>query len=132
MLFKFNKIHLFCNSRFGICLTRRRSTNPKNPPTIRSNPNRRIRHVGCRMKATIFSHIWKANEHIWKIGSGLKGFSGFISSSLGKYNQTRLWPSRLYRVFHGFGQAKFAYGGSILGSSQFTLLLQLSLKRCSV
>jgi len=30
-----------------------------------------------------------------------------------------------YRVFHGFGQAKFAYGGSILGSSQFTLLLQL-------
>jgi len=24
-------------------------------------------------------------------------------------------------VFHGFGQAKFANGGSILGSSQFTL-----------
>jgi len=33
-----------------------------------------------------------------------------------------------YRVFHGFGQAKFAYGGSILGSSQFTLLPQLPLK----
>jgi hypothetical protein len=31
-------------------------------------------------------------------------------------------------VFHGFGQAKFAYGGSILGSSQFTLLPQLPLK----
>jgi len=28
-------------------------------------------------------------------------------------------------VFHGFGQAKFAYGGSILGSSQFSILLQL-------
>ncbi len=34
----------------------------------------------------------------------------------------------LYRVFHGFGQAKFANGGLILGSSQFTLLLQLPLK----
>jgi len=34
----------------------------------------------------------------------------------------------IFRVFHGFGQAKFAYGGSILGSSQFTLLLQLPLK----
>jgi len=33
-----------------------------------------------------------------------------------------------YRAFHGFGQAKFAYGGSILGSSQFTLLPQLTLK----
>jgi len=30
-----------------------------------------------------------------------------------------------YRVFHGFGQAKIAYGGSILGSSQFALLPQL-------
>jgi hypothetical protein len=28
-------------------------------------------------------------------------------------------------VLHGFGQAKFAYDGSILGSSQFTLLPQL-------
>jgi len=33
-----------------------------------------------------------------------------------------------YRAFHGFRQAKFAYGASILGSSQFTLLPQLSLK----
>jgi len=24
------------------------------------------------------------------------------------------------RAFHGFGQAKFAFGGSILGSNQFT------------
>jgi len=31
-------------------------------------------------------------------------------------------------VFHGFGQAKFAYGGLILGSSQFTLLPKLPLK----
>jgi hypothetical protein len=33
-----------------------------------------------------------------------------------------------YRALHGFGPTKFAYGGSILGSSQFTLLYQLSLK----
>jgi len=33
-----------------------------------------------------------------------------------------------YRAFHGFGQAKFAYGGSVLGSSQFVLLPQLPLK----
>jgi len=33
-----------------------------------------------------------------------------------------------YRVFHGFGQAKFADGGSILGSSQFMQLPQLPLK----
>jgi len=35
---------------------------------------------------------------------------------------------RKNRVFQGFGQAQFADGGSILGSSQFTLLTQLSLK----
>jgi len=34
----------------------------------------------------------------------------------------------LCRAFHGFWQAKFACGGSILGSSQFTLLLQLPIK----
>jgi len=33
-----------------------------------------------------------------------------------------------YTEFHGFGQAKFAYGGLILGSSHFTLLHQLPLK----
>jgi hypothetical protein len=31
-------------------------------------------------------------------------------------------------VFHQFRQAKFADGGSILGSSQFWVLLQLPLK----
>jgi len=34
----------------------------------------------------------------------------------------------MYISFHGFGQAKFAYDVSILGSSQFTLLPQLPLK----
>ena len=34
----------------------------------------------------------------------------------------------LYRAFYGFGQAKFANGGLILGSSRFTLLSQLPLK----
>jgi len=37
-----------------------------------------------------------------------------------------------YRAFHGFGQAKFAYGDSILGASQFTLIPQLPLKRCLI
>jgi len=32
------------------------------------------------------------------------------------------------RAFYGFGQAKFAYGGSVSGSSQFTLLPKLPLK----
>jgi len=31
----------------------------------------------------------------------------------------------LYRAFHGFGQAKYPDGGLFLGSSQFTILLQL-------
>jgi len=30
-----------------------------------------------------------------------------------------------YRVFHKFRQAKFAYGGLVLGSSPFSLLPQL-------
>jgi len=33
--------------------------------------------------------------------------------------------SGLYRAFHGFGQAKFRNGGSILGSSQFAIQPQL-------
>ncbi len=30
-----------------------------------------------------------------------------------------------YKAFHGFGQAKFSDGGSVLGSSQFSILPQL-------
>jgi hypothetical protein len=30
-----------------------------------------------------------------------------------------------YRAFHGFGQAKFPDGGSVLGLSQFSVLPQL-------
>jgi len=33
-----------------------------------------------------------------------------------------------YRAFHGFGKAKFPNGGSVLGSSQFSILPQLPLK----
>jgi len=33
-----------------------------------------------------------------------------------------------YRAFHGFGQARFDDGGSILGLSQFALLPRLPLK----
>jgi len=32
----------------------------------------------------------------------------------------RIFLSGYYRVFHGFGQAEFADGGSILGSSQLS------------
>jgi len=38
------------------------------------------------------------------------------------------YRAKSYRVFHGFGQAKFADGGTILGSSTFTQLPQLPLK----
>jgi len=31
-------------------------------------------------------------------------------------------------VFQGFGQAKFTYGGSVLGLSQFSILPQMPLK----
>ena len=31
----------------------------------------------------------------------------------------------IYRVFHRFGQTNFAYGGQVLGSSQFLVLPQL-------
>jgi hypothetical protein len=33
-----------------------------------------------------------------------------------------------YRAVHGIGQAKFPDGGSVLGSSQFSILPQLPLK----
>jgi len=36
--------------------------------------------------------------------------------------------NKYYLEFHGFGQAKFAFGGSVLGASQFTQLPQLPLK----
>jgi hypothetical protein len=35
-------------------------------------------------------------------------------------------------VFLGFGQAKFAYGGEVLGSSQFLLLLKCLKKQRSI
>jgi len=37
------------------------------------------------------------------------------------YGEWRMgWTTLVYRVFHTFGQAKFADGGSILGSSQLS------------
>ncbi len=39
-----------------------------------------------------------------------------------------LTKRQFYRAFHRLGQAKFAYGGLIFGSSQFTQLHQLPLK----
>ena len=38
-------------------------------------------------------------------------------------------PKSRYRVSHRFGQAKFAYGGQVLGSSRFLLLPQLPEKK---
>jgi len=55
-----------------------------------------------------------------------------IKPKVGVYIYSEFWHSfdtiSIYRVFHGFGQAKFAYGGLILGSSQFTLLPKLPLR----
>ncbi len=39
------------------------------------------------------------------------------------------WSSQTYSVFHGFGQTKFAYGGLILGSNQFSHLPHNASKR---
>jgi len=36
--------------------------------------------------------------------------------------------SKYYRAFHRFGQAKFPDGGLVLGSSQFSVLPQLTPK----
>jgi hypothetical protein len=62
----------------------------------------------------------------------IMGFAGQVQSFRGPNMARRLFVVhawfRLYRVYHGFGKAKFAYGGLILGSSQFTLLPQLPLK----
>ncbi len=45
-----------------------------------------------------------------------------------KYDFKHFFPViKLYSVSHQFRQAKFAYGGSILSSSQFLLLPQLPL-----
>ncbi len=45
-----------------------------------------------------------------------------------KYDFKKFFPViKLYNVFHQFKQAKIAYGGSILSSSQFLLLPQLPL-----
>jgi len=39
-----------------------------------------------------------------------------------------LYGSKYYRAFHGFGQAEFPDGGSVLGWSQFSILPQLPQK----
>jgi len=41
---------------------------------------------------------------------------------------TKFGEIEFYRAFHRFGQAKFPDGGSVLGSSQFSILPQLPLK----
>ncbi len=38
------------------------------------------------------------------------------------------YSKQRYSVFHGFGQARFAYGRSTLGPSQFSQMSQLPLK----
>jgi hypothetical protein len=43
-------------------------------------------------------------------------------------NQGKLFENAMHREFHGFGQAKFLDGGSVLGLSQFSILRQLPLK----
>jgi len=38
------------------------------------------------------------------------------------FNGLVVFMKRIYRVFHGFGQAKFPDSGLVLGSSQFSKL----------
>ena len=52
-------------------------------------------------------------------------FSQLILSKNGSGRNKLLPKMLLYRAFHRFGQAKFVYGGPVLGLSQFLLLPQL-------
>jgi len=61
------------------------------------------------------SAILNSWDHIIRL-FGLQSFSKLYSAI------------SCYRAFHRFGQVKFPDGGSVLGSSQFTLLPQLTLK----
>jgi len=45
-----------------------------------------------------------------------------ITINIGNYCKTLTY---YYRAFHRIGQAKFLYDGSVLGSSQFSILPQL-------
>ncbi len=51
-----------------------------------------------------------------------------ISEYLRCYLEFKVDRVCMYCVFHRFRKAKFAYGGSILSSSQFSILLQLPQK----
>jgi hypothetical protein len=51
-----------------------------------------------------------------------------MSLRMSRMFRMALTSDATYRAFHRFGLAKFADGGLMLGSSQFTLLHQLPLK----
>ncbi len=75
----------------------------------------------------IMSRVRPNNKYGPITNRGRRG-GGLVIEIANKTYEQGLLKVLSYIAFHGFGQAKFAYGGSILGSSQFSMLLQLPLK----
>jgi len=58
---------------------------------------------------------------------------GQTKSDIAMINVTNnFYLNNFYRAFHRFGLAKFPDGGSVLGSSLFSILPQLPPKYCSI
>jgi len=86
---------------------------------VSPNPTYTLLDDKLMIKLDIFAVRENLINHV-----NLKGnFSISLTSFLQKF-----FLVHFYKAFHGFGQVRFAYGGSILGSSKFTLLPQLPLK----
>jgi len=85
-------------------------------------------HFGPAYKIVMTTLLFLYSCNYWKkqaadfIKRNRNPLSGMLCTSL---SIIQILGHVLYWAFHGFGQAKFAYGGSILGSSRFTLLPQL-------
>ena len=67
-----------------------------------------------------WSSVWFTGQFMQHV-VGFIGFGYFL-----QWNENIFWM--LYRAFHRFGQAKIAYGGLVLSSSQFLILPRLPLK----
>jgi len=83
---------------------------PPVPPTFT--------HRECQVHFTTSIYLYAKSISIWK--------KNFFNASILHFFNYIIFLS--YRAFHGFEQTKFAYGGSISGLSQFTLLPKLPQK----
>jgi len=79
-----------------------------------------------------FAFFWNLSSNLWQtlvfLYANSLYASLFLESLSLAYHEVHLY--RLYqncteRAFHGFGKAKFLDGGSVMGSSQFSMLPQL-------